>query len=50
DGAALKETASQARREMEKMFGRKVWLDVWVKVKKSWSSDETALARFGYRE
>jgi GTP-binding protein Era len=47
-GAALKAAASQARVEMQKMFGCPVHLDVWVKVKTSWSSDEAALARLGY--
>ncbi len=47
-GEALKAAASEARREMERFFGCKVHLEVWVKVKKSWSSDEGALARLGY--
>lgn len=47
-GAALKETARIARESMENCFGTKVWLDVWVKLKKSWSSDEAALSSLGY--
>jgi GTP-binding protein Era len=47
-GTALKEAATQARIEMEKLFGRKVHLNVWVKVKQSWSSDERALGSLGY--
>ncbi|MEA3302419.1 MAG: GTPase Era [Pseudomonadota bacterium] len=47
-GAALKETARIARESMESCFARKVWLDVWIKVKKSWSSDEAALSSLGY--
>jgi len=47
-GQALKETARQARLEMEKFFQTKVFLRLWVRVKKSWSSDEAALARLGY--
>ena len=47
-GAALKETARIARESMESCFGGKVWLDVWIKVKKSWSSDEAALSSLGY--
>jgi len=47
-GDALKAAASQARQEMQKLFDRPVHLEVWVKVKKSWSSDETALASLGY--
>jgi GTP-binding protein Era len=49
-GEALKATATQARLEMEKLFGCPVHLEVWVKVKKSWSSDEGALASLGYRD
>jgi GTP-binding protein Era len=49
-GAAMKATATQARLEMQKLFGCPVHLEVWVKVKKSWSSDEAALAQLGYRD
>jgi GTP-binding protein Era len=49
-GEALKAAASQARLEMQKLFGRPVHLEVWVKVKQSWSSDEAALASLGYGE
>ncbi len=48
DGKALKQAATQARKSMEEFFGCKVYLSVWVKVKKSWSSDESALVRLGY--
>jgi GTP-binding protein Era len=49
-GEALKAVATQARLEMQKLFDCRVHLEVWVKVKKSWSSDETALASLGYSE
>ena len=49
-GEAIKAAATQARIEMEKLFDKKVHLGIWVKVKKSWSSDEGALARLGYSE
>lgn len=49
-GEALKAAATQARMEMQKLFDCPVHLDVWVKVKKSWSSDEAALAALGYNE
>ncbi len=48
NGAALKEVAMQARKEMEKFFGHKVFLKVWVKVKKSWSTDSKSLHQLGY--
>ncbi len=47
-GEALKAVATQARLEMQKLFDCSVHLEVWVKVKKSWSSDEAALASLGY--
>jgi GTP-binding protein Era len=47
-GEALKAAATEARLGMQKLFGCPVHLEVWVKVKKSWSSDEAALARLGY--
>jgi hypothetical protein len=49
-GEALKAAASQARLEMQKLFDCPVHLEVWVKLKKSWSSDEAALASLGYRD
>ncbi|VAX09925.1 GTP-binding protein Era [hydrothermal vent metagenome] len=49
-GEALKAVGTQARMEMEKLFEKKVYLSIWVKVKKSWSSDEGALVRLGYSD
>ncbi len=49
-GEAMKETATQARLELERFFRKKVFLQIWVKVKKSWSSDQASLARLGYTE
>ncbi|MEL0587648.1 MAG: GTPase Era [Candidatus Thiodiazotropha sp. (ex. Lucinoma kazani)] len=50
EGQALKEVATQARKAMQRFFDCKVHLELWVKVKKSWSSDEAALIRLGYGE
>jgi GTP-binding protein Era len=47
-GEALKAAASEARRQMQHMFGCPVHLEVWVKVKESWRSDEAALVSLGY--
>ena len=47
-GEALKATATEARRQMQQMFGCAVHLEVWVKVKASWSSDDAALVSLGY--
>jgi GTPase len=47
-GARMKAIASQARIDMERVFGGTVYLEVWVKVKRGWTNDETQLTRFGY--
>jgi GTP-binding protein Era len=47
-GQALKAAAQGARLEMQRLFGCPVHLEVWVKVRKSWSSDEAALEHLGY--
>jgi GTP-binding protein Era len=47
-GAKLKEMASAARRDMEKLFGGKVYLGVWVKVRKAWTDDARVLRQLGY--
>ena len=47
-GAQLKAIGSNARRRMEKMFGGKVFLELWVKVRENWSDDESSLKQFGY--
>lgn len=49
-GGAMKEAASAARLKMADFFERRVHLDVWIKVKKSWSSDEQSLSQLGYSE
>jgi GTP-binding protein Era len=33
---------------MERLFGGKVFLEVWVRVKGGWADDEALLTRFGY--
>lgn len=48
DGAALKKIAASARKDMEIFFDKKVFLQVWVKVKSGWSDDKKSLAEFGY--
>lgn len=48
EGEKLKAIASAARRDMEKMFGGKVFLEVWVRVKSGWADDERVLKSFGY--
>ncbi len=48
-GAMLKKIGSAARKEIENMSGRKVFLQLRVKVDKDWRNNETALRRLGYR-
>jgi GTP-binding protein Era len=50
DGKALKEVGTQARIEMERFFQQKIYLSLWVKVRKSWSSDESAMSQLGYSD
>ncbi|MFC4728470.1 GTPase Era [Coralloluteibacterium thermophilus] len=49
-GERLKEIGAGARTAMEKLFGRKVFLELWCRVREGWSDDEAALKRFGYAE
>lgn len=49
-GNLLKIVGTQARRDMEKIFGKQVFLQLWVKVRKGWLDDERALRSFGYLE
>jgi GTP-binding protein Era len=49
-GAQLKKIGSSARRAMERVFDRKVFLELWVRVRESWSDDAAALKQFGYSE
>jgi GTP-binding protein Era len=46
-GEKLKAIASAARRDMEALFGGKVFLEVWVKVRKGWTDNAVALRRLG---
>ncbi len=47
-GAQLKAVGTGARRHMERLFERKVFLKTWVKVREGWVDDESMLKRFGY--
>lgn len=49
-GRTLREVGRQARLDMEALFGRKVYLQTWVKVRSDWSDDERTLARLGYHD
>jgi len=49
-GLQLKAIGSAARRKMEQLFERKIYLRLWVKVREGWVDDETMLKKFGYTD
>ncbi len=49
-GEQLKAIGTAARRHMERMFDRKVFLRLWVKVREGWVDDEGMLKQFGYTD
>lgn len=48
-GKALKKVATEARRELERFFGKTVFLETYVKVDKDWRSSDRELRNFGYQ-
>jgi len=49
-GTALKRVGTEARKDLEKFFGKKIFLELYVKVNKDWRSNKNQLRRFGYQE
>ncbi|AKO64217.1 GTPase Era [Methylophilales bacterium MBRSG12] len=47
DGEKLKRISTESRRDMEKLFQSKIWLEIWVKVQKNWYDDARALKSLG---
>ncbi len=47
-GAALKRVGVEARKDLEKFFGKQIHLETYVKVNKNWRSNDKQLRRFGY--
>jgi GTPase len=47
-GSRMKSIATQARHDMEALFGGKVFLEVWVRVKRGWADSDAMLSRLGY--
>ena len=47
-GVALKKVSTEARKSLEKFFGKSIYLETFVKVDKDWRSSERALKSFGY--
>ena len=48
-GSMLREIGKQARLEMEKFLGARVFLELWVRIQKKWRKDPRALREFGYQ-
>ncbi len=49
-GASIKRVGTEARKDLQKFFDKKIFLDLYVKVNKNWRSDNKQLKRFGYKE
>ncbi len=47
-GSALKRVGVEARKDLEKFFGKQIYLELYVKVNKNWRSNQSQLKRFGY--
>ncbi len=49
-GSALKRVGTEARKDLEQFFGKKIFLELFVKVNKNWRSNTNQLKRFGYKD
>ena len=49
-GSALKRVGVEARKDLEKFFGKQIHLELYVKVNKNWRSNQSQLKRFGYNQ
>ena len=49
-GTAIKRVGAEARKDLEKFFEKKVFIELYVKVNKNWRSDKNQLKRFGYHQ
>jgi GTPase len=49
-GTAIKRVGSESRKDLEKFFEKKVFIELYVKVNKNWRSDKNQLKRFGYNQ
>ncbi|MBL8525862.1 MAG: GTPase Era [Betaproteobacteria bacterium] len=47
-GERLKRIGTDARKEMEETFGCKVYLELWVRIKKGWADDDALVRQYGY--
>ena len=48
-GAALKRVGVEARKDLQRFFGKQVHLELYVKINKNWRSNQNQLKRFGYK-
>jgi GTP-binding protein Era len=49
-GTAIKRVGAEARKDLERFFQKKVFIELYVKVNKNWRSDKNQLKRFGYKD
>ena len=49
-GKMLRQIGTQARKDIERMLGDKVYLELWVKVQPNWKDKQADLAAFGYKQ
>jgi len=49
-GTAIKRVGAEARKDLERFFQKKVFIELYVKVNKNWRSDKNQLKRFGYNQ
>ena len=49
-GPALKRVGTEARKDLQKFFGKQIHLELYVKVNKDWRNDARQLRRFGYNQ
>ena len=49
-GTAIKRVGAEARKDLERFFQKKVFIELYVKVNKNWRSNQKQLKRFGYNQ
>ncbi len=49
-GSAIKRVGAEARKDLERFFQKKVFIELYVKVNKNWRSEKNQLKRFGYKD
>lgn len=48
NGERIKRIGTEARQELEKLLGAKVFIELWVKVRSGWADNEARVRSFGY--